>query len=169
MSSITTVFSYLLLGTVGGLIGWRLKFSGGIIIGSMLAVIIFRLLVQKQVEIPFGIRFFIQVLIGFMVGTSFDPGILPQLKALIWPVCLSTLILMAGGLITTFILARMGVLDIPTAYIATSPGAMSTLIGLAIDRGANATLVVGFHFIRLTTINLTAPFIFALLAWWFKK
>jgi len=82
---------------------------------------------------------------------------------------LSTITLMVTGLMISVILARFGFLDIPTAYIATSPGAMSTLIGLAIERGADTTLVVAFHVFRLTFVNVTAPFVFALLAWWSSK
>lgn len=169
MTSIITIIFYILVGTAGGFIGWRLKFSGGVIIGSMLAVIIFKLLTQKHVGVPSGLQFFIQVMIGFMVGMSFNMGILPQIKNIIWPVCMSIIILMAAGLITTFIIAKMDILDIPTAYIATSPGAMNTLIGLAIARGANTTLVVAFHMFRLMIVNISSPFIFALLSWWFKK
>jgi len=166
MGTTTHILLYLIVGAAGGFIGWRLKIAGGIIIGSMLAVIIFKLLVQRDVEIPGGLRFFIQVLLGVMVGSTFRPEILHELRTMVWPVVLSTIVLMGSGLITAVVLARFGVLDTPTAYIATSPGAMSTLIGLATESGANATLVLLFHVFRLTSINLTAPLIFALLAWW---
>jgi uncharacterized membrane protein AbrB (regulator of aidB expression) len=47
-----------------------------------------------------------------------------------------------------------------TAYIGTSPGAMSALIVLALDSGAQPMLVVCFHFVRVVLILLTAPLIF---------
>lgn len=169
MGTVTDMLLYLVVGSVGGLIGWRLKVPGGVIVGSMLAVIIFQTLFHKNPNIPSSYGFFVQVLIGVMVGTTFSPETIQNLKILAVPVLLSTLTLLFSGLAISLILAKKGILDIPTAYLATSPGAMSTLVGLAIESGANATLVVAFHVFRLTTVNLTAPLVFALLAWWLKK
>jgi len=159
----------LLVGTAGGLIGWRLKIAGGIILGSMSSVIIFKLLFQSSMEIPQELSFFIQVLIGVMVASSFKPEIIQNLKIMTWPIILSTFILVASGLVTAIILAMLKLLDAPTAYIATSPGAMPALIGLAIDSSANPTVVVAFHVFRLAFVNLTAPLIFSLMAWWVKS
>jgi hypothetical protein len=50
-------------------------------------------------------------------------------------------------------------LDPGTAYLGTSPGAMSALIVLAIDNPAKEALVVCFHFFRVVFIILTAPII----------
>ncbi len=162
-------FILLVVGAAGGFIGWRLRIAGGTIIGAMLAVIIFKLLAEKSAVFPEGFKFLTQVLIGVMVGSTFRPEVIQDLKTIGWPVMISTLSLMAAGLVMSVVLARLGFLDIPTAYIATSPGAMSTLIGLAIDKGADTTLVMAFHVFRLTFVNLTAPFVFVLLAWWLRR
>lgn len=154
MGTTIHVFLYLIVGAAGGFIGWRLKIAGGTIIGSMLAVIIFKLLVQRDFELPEGLIFFIQVLLGVMVGSTFRPELLHELKSLAMPVVLSTMVLMGSGLLTAVLLARFGVLDIPTAYIATSPRAMSTSIGLATESGANATLILFPFFFRLTLTSI---------------
>jgi len=40
---------------------------------------------------------------------------------------------------------------------------------LAIDHSANPSLVVSFHFFRLSFVNLMSPFIFTFLAWLLGK
>ena len=160
---------YLVIGSAGGFIGWKLKISGGVLIGSMLAVIIFRLLLQKNIEIPASFNFITQVLIGIMIGCTFMPEIIYELKNMVWVVALSTLALVVTGLIIAIIIAQLKHFDIPTAYLATSPGAISASVGLALESNANPTLVVAFHFFRLSFINLTSPFIFALIAWLLKS
>jgi uncharacterized membrane protein AbrB (regulator of aidB expression) len=55
-------------------------------------------------------------------------------------------------------------LDIGTAYLGTSPGAMSALIVLALESEAQPMLVVCFHFIRVVFVILTAPLIFRLVS-----
>lgn len=88
---------------------------------------------------------------------------------MVWAVALSTFALVVTGLIIAIIIAQLKHLDIPTACLATSPGAMAALVGLALESTANPTLVVAFHFFRLSFINLTSPFIFALIAWLLKS
>jgi membrane AbrB-like protein len=169
MNSVFDTFIYLMVGIVGGLIGWRLKISGGVIIGAMLAVILFRLLSHKTIELSGSFNFITQILIGVIIGCTFKPEVIFELKGLFWPVALSTLVLVVTGLITAIIIARLKDLDISTAYLATSPGAMTALVGFALDSKANPTLVVTFHFFRLSFINLTYPFIFALISWLLKN
>jgi hypothetical protein len=58
------------------------------------------------------------------------------------------------------VFAKLGLLDFGTAYLGTSPGAMSALIVMALDSGAQPMLVVCFHFFRVVFVILTAPLIF---------
>ena len=66
-------------------------------------------------------------------------------------------VLVGVGILLSIIFTRMGVLDAPSAYLGTSPGAMSALIVLAFESGSSATLVVCFHFFRVVFVILTAP------------
>ena len=53
--------------------------------------------------------------------------------------------------------ARLGLLDLGTAYLGTSPGAMSALIVMALESGKDATVIMCFHFSRVVFIILTLP------------
>ena len=65
--------------------------------------------------------------------------------------------LVGVGILLSIIFTRMGILDAPSAYLGTSPGAMTVLIVLALESGSSATLVVCFHFFRVVFVILTAP------------
>lgn len=148
---------YIALGTIGGLVGARLKIPAGSLIITMLTIIAFKLITKLQWEMPKGFNLFLQIALGIMVGSSFHPAMLPVLKKLFFPVLTSTVTLVGVGLLLAIVFTRMHILDAPAAYLGTSPGAMSALVVLAFDSGASATLVVCFHFFRVVFVILTAP------------
>ena len=148
---------YIGLGTLGGLVGSRLKIPAGSLIVAMLTIIVFKLITKIHWEMPKGFNLILQIALGIMVGSSFQPAMLPVLKKLFFPVLTSTVTLVGVGILLSIIFTRMHILDAPAAYLGTSPGAMSALIVLAFDSGASATLVVCFHFFRVVFVILTAP------------
>jgi membrane AbrB-like protein len=148
---------YIVLGTLGGLVGSRLKIPAGSLIAAMLTIIVFKLITKIHWEMPKGFNLLLQIALGIMVGSSFQPAMLPILKKLFFPVLTSSVTLVGVGILLSVIFTRMQILDAPSAYLGTSPGAMSALIVLAFESGASATLVVCFHFFRVVFVILTAP------------
>ena len=148
---------YNFLGIVGGLIGSRLKIPAGSLIVAMLTIIAFKLITKLHWEMPKRFNLVLQIALGIMVGSSFQPAMLPVLKKLIFPILTSTVTLVGVGVLLAIVFTRMEILDAPAAYLGTSPGAMSALIVLAFESGASATLVVCFHFFRVVFVILTAP------------
>jgi membrane AbrB-like protein len=151
---------YLILGLVGGLIGAKLKIPAGTLIGAMLAIIVFKLVTRLHWQIPNSFTFILQVLLGIMVGASFQPELLQVMKKIALPVVLSCVVLVGTGVLMAIVFTKLGLLDMGTAYLGTSPGAMSALIVLALDSQTHPTLVVCFHFFRVVFVILTAPLIF---------
>lgn len=149
--------TYIALGLIGGLAGSKLKMPAGSLIIAMLTIIVFKLITKTHWEMPKGFNFILQIALGIMVGASFQPAMLPVLKKLFFPVLASTVTLVGVGILLSIIFTRMGVLDAPSAYLGTSPGAMSALIVLAFESGSSPTLVVCFHFFRVVFVILTAP------------
>jgi len=150
---------YLCIGVVGGLIGAKLKIPAGALTGAMLSIIICKLFMETQWEIPDGANFIIQVLVGVMVASTFHPEMLKTLKLIALPVILSSFMLVCAGGLLAILIARLNLLDPATAYIATSPGAMTSLIPLSMEGGGNPLIVTCFHFFRLLFILFTAPWI----------
>ena len=156
---------YLGLGLLGGLVGAKLRIPAGSLIVAMLFIIVFKLITSTDWEPPRGFNFVLQVLLGVMVGTSFHPSMIPLLKTIFFPVLTSTLTLAGVGILLSLLFTRMGVMNAPTAYLGTSPGAMSALIVLALEGGGNSTLVVCFHFFRVVFVILTAPLMLKLFSY----
>jgi membrane AbrB-like protein len=95
----------------------------------------------------------------------FKPQMLEQLSQLILPVIISSLALVLTGILVTAVFHKLGLMDTPTAYMATSPGAMTAMVGLASDTKANLPVVLAFHFFRLFSVIATAPLILKFLNW----
>jgi membrane AbrB-like protein len=151
---------FLAIGTLGGYLGTKLKIPAGALIGSLLAVICFKLISRVDWNVPKTFTFVLQVFLGIMVGASFQPGMLKVMGRVFFPVITSTLLLVGTGLLLSMVFTRMGLLDMGTAYLATSPGAMSALLGVALDSGKDAAVITCFHFFRVVFIILTMPLIY---------
>ncbi len=151
---------FLAVGTLGGYLGTKLKIPAGALIGSLLAVICFKLISRVDWNVPRTFTFVLQVFLGIMVGASFQPGMLKVMGRVFFPVITSTLLLVGTGLLLSMVFTRMGLLDMGTAYLATSPGAMSALLVVALDSGRDAAVITCFHFFRVVFIILTMPLIY---------
>ena len=160
MSSSLGLFAYLGLGLVGGALGAKLKIPAGALIGAMVTIILFKMTMKMHWEIPKGFTFALQVFLGIMVGATFQPQLLHVMKKIALPVIISCVVLVGVGILMAAVFAKLGLLDFGTAYLGTSPGAMSALIVMALDSGAHPMLVVCFHFFRVVFVILTAPLIF---------
>jgi membrane AbrB-like protein len=160
MSTSLGLLTYVGLGIVGGVIGAKLKIPAGALIGAMLTIILFKMTMKVHWEIPKGVTFALQVFVGIMVGATFQPELFHVMKKIALPVILSCVVLVGVGALMAIVFTRLGMLDIGTAYLGTSPGAMSALIVMAFDSQAQPMLVVCFHFVRVVFVLLTAPFVF---------
>jgi len=160
MSSSLGLLTYIGLGIVGGALGAKLKIPAGALIGAMLTIILFKMTMKMHWEIPKGFTFALQVFLGIMVGATFQPDLLHVMKKIALPVIISCVVLVGAGILMAAVFAKLGLLDFGTAYLGTSPGAMSALIVMALDSGAQPMLVVCFHFFRVVFVILTAPLIF---------
>ena len=164
MNSLGGLAIYLVIGLAGGLVGEKLKIPAGALVGSMVAVILFKMFAQVSWPVPRSFNFVLQVFLGVMVAASFHPAMLESFSKIAVPVVVSTVVLVAAGVALSLIFTRLGLLDFPTAYLGTSPGGMGALIVLALDSNASPTIVTCFHFFRVVFIILTAPFVFKLLS-----
>ena len=159
MNTYLSLSIYLVVGTIGGYLGAKLKLPAGELVGAMLAVVLFKMMMLKSWGIPSGYNFAVQVLLGVMVGCSFHPGMLKALAKIGVPLIGSTVVLMLTGIVLAIFFSWLGFMDVSTAYLSTSPGAMSAIVWLAVENHSNPTVVTSFHFFRVVFIILTAPII----------
>jgi len=160
MSSSLGLLAYLGLGLVGGFLGSKLKIPAGTLIGAMLMIMVFKMTAKVHWEIPKSFTFAMQVFLGILVGATFQPELLQTMKKIALPVIISCVVLVGVGVLMTIVFTRLGLLDLGTAFLGTSPGAMSALIVLALESEAQPMLVVCFHFFRVIFVILIAPLVF---------
>lgn len=160
MSPSVSLLIYLAIGCVGGLLGYYSRLPAGTLLGTVLAVIIFKIALNVSWQTPKTYGFFCQVLLGVLIGLTFQPCLLRIMASLWAPMMISTAALIACGMATAYIFAKWWPIDLPTAYIATSPGGMVALVPMAVDIHVNAALIASFHFLRIFTVVSTAPFLF---------
>ncbi len=154
---------YLIVGLAGGVLGLYSRLPAGTLLGAVVAVVTFKYFIGVSWATPKAFGFICQVGLGVLIALSYAPGMFKQLGNLFLPMVVSTAILLFCGIVISFALAKLGYLDLPTAYLATNPGGMSALIPVAVDMKINSTLVASFHFFRVFLIVLTAPVIFKII------
>ena len=169
MTQLSSLALYLALGTAGGLLGSRLHIPGSTMMGATLAVVLFKAIAVRPWPLPKSYALFVQILIGVLVGASYTSEVGRALTKVLVPIVTSTLVVVAAGALTALVLVKTGVLDATTAYLGTSPGAMSALVSIAADSDADPPIVLAFHFFRVLFIIFTAPFVFQLLRFWFPE
>ncbi|MBD3309344.1 hypothetical protein GF339_23305 [candidate division KSB3 bacterium] len=150
---------YVGVGTFGGFWGSKLKIPAGTMLGAVVSVFLLRLLFKIEWELPKSYEWWLQIFLGILLGTSFHPAMFKTLYKMALPIVFSTITLVSVGIVLSLLFARFGILDSQTAYLGTSPGAMSSLILLASQSQADAPLITCFHFFRLFAVILTAPFV----------
>ncbi len=163
MSSGVNLLIYLAVGCVGGLLGLYSRIPAGTLLGTLLAVVLFKLFMQSSWETPKLYPFFCQVFIGVLIALSYKPGMFIAMGSLIIPIIISTVVLITCGALTSLVIVHWWPMDLHTAYIATSPGGMAALVPMAVDIDVDAGLIASFHFFRILVIVSTAPFIFKMI------
>jgi len=158
----------LLVGSVGGLIGYKLRLPAGALIGSMLAVGIFNLL-GFQSYMPSQVRVGVQIVLGCLLGLSLNWNTITQLRTVIVPAAIIIVSLLVCGLITGFIIHKFCNLDMHTAFLSSSPGGMTEMSLLAVTLGADGPKVSVLHLVRMITVVSVMPAILHILERVFHK
>jgi hypothetical protein len=150
----------LLAAFAGGYVGVRLKIPAGALIGALAATVAIRFLGAKAKEIPYIFSFLGQVFIGLIIGAGVTLELFEHLSKCWIPMVISMVGFIFIGLGFAFFFYKMGILDFPTAYLGTSPGAMSAIVIVGVEYGANGAIVALFHFLRIILVLITAPIVF---------
>ncbi len=154
----STLILLMLCGAAGGFLFEWYNLPGGAMTGAIVAVILLKTFsAMPQAAFPRPIQFCIYVGLGVLVGNMYRPEMLLAVRDT-WPtLVLSTLMVLAAGILIAVFVHKFGNLDITNAYLATSPGGLNVVVGLAADMGPNAPIVLAYQMIRLYAIILTVP------------
>lgn len=163
MSAMAQMGIFLSGGLAGGLLLHQTKLPAGALLGALFGGIACKFLVKHGVSLPESWQILLQICIGLSIASKFEVEMLEVLKPLLFPILLSAVALISTGLLSTFLLSKLGLLDSGTAYLATNPGAMTVLVGVASNLDVNAPVIIVFHLTRVFIVVVSAPFIVKLL------
>ena len=150
-----------LAGTAGGLLFHWLHVPGGPMFGAVLAVLAVKLLGQVMTATPLSFQLAAQITIGIFVGNMLTRDGLLEIRKMAGLMVGSTLLLVLAGCLGAWIVSRQTGMDAASSVLATSPGGLQAVVGMAVDMGDNAPAVMAFHIVRLYTVIILAP----LLSW----
>ena len=157
MNGFVTVIVYFVVGTIGGLIGCKLKFPASTLIGACAAVIAFNLLWRQDIQLPKYFNTIAQILIGVMVGASFTPEVFKNIGHVAFMAFGTTLVLTISGLGLAAFFTWTGMADPATAFLATNPGGLSFLVPVSVEIGADTSVVFICHAVRLLAVLASTP------------
>ena len=132
----STLIILLLCGAAGGFIFEWFGLPGGAMTGAIIAVILLKSFSSlPQAAFPRPFQFCIYAGLGVLVGNMYRPEMLLAVRDT-WPVLvISTLLVLVAGMLIAIFVVKFGNLDVTSAYLATSPGGLNVVVGLAADMG----------------------------------
>jgi membrane AbrB-like protein len=147
----------LVLIAIGGLIGPRLPLASAPLLGTMLLAAALQDLAGWKIELPQPFLAVCYVIVGWTVGLRFTREVftyatraLPRVLA---SIC--TLVALCAGV--GFALARLGHIDLLTAYFATSPGGADSIAILTAGSTVDVPLVMSIQIGRSIAVMLFGP------------
>jgi len=148
----------LAIGTIGGLLFLVTGLPGGLITGAMLAVGSAAML-GRSMAVPAHLTQTVLVLLGISLGSLMSRQLLQHVGA--YPVTIGLLAL--ATFCTTFgssyYLQRMHGWDRTSAFLAASPGALSQIALLAIEKGADMPAIAVVQTLRVIILTAALPLI----------
>jgi len=155
-----SVVETLALGIGGGALFVWANLPGGLISGAMIAVAI-AALAGRPVGLPPALTQTILVMLGISLGSVASKGLLQHMSA--YPVTVSLLAL--ATFCATFgsgvYLQRVHGWDKTSALLAGSPGALSQIIMLAVEQGANVPAIAVVQTMRVIILTAGLPLLLA--------
>ncbi|WP_363315685.1 AbrB family transcriptional regulator [uncultured Mailhella sp.] len=149
----------IMLVVSGATVGCIFKFfhiPGGCMLGAVVGSMAVKLLGLADIQMPSLFYNAAQLGIGICVGSMLSLDMLASMKDQIPVMILSTFILLAAGLGAAFVVRHMTDIDVIGSILATSPGGLNAVIGLA-DANENLPKIMAFQMTRLYVVILLVP------------
>jgi membrane AbrB-like protein len=148
---------------VGGVLLRLTGMQGGLAIGAMVGASAYTVLRGGgPVVVPPLAQDAALVVLGAVIGAGVTRTLLGDLRQLLVPALLASVAIILAGVAIALALRWFGVAP-GDDVLATSPGALSAVMGVAIDRGVAPAEVALFHLVRLLMVIATLPLVALLL------
>ena len=152
----------LIIGIIGGIIGYFSHLPAGTMSFAMAFVAFFNVRTQKA-YMPLPLRKIIQTFGGALIGARVTLADVVALKTLVLPIILIIVGFCLMNVLVGFFLYKTTKFSLSTALLSASPGGMSDISLMAEDLGANGPQVASMQFLRAISIVGVYPLIIKLL------
>lgn len=160
LGTVLSILATAVLSTGFGLLGHRAGIPGGALLGAMLGAAGVSL--ARPVRFPAIAGTTARWLIGAVAGSAVTLQAVRQLgPQVVWGTVVS-LLTIAAGLLGGVLAARVAGLDRPSGIVASAPGGLSELTGLANELDLRTDVVIAVHLVRRIVVALLMV---ALLVW----
>jgi len=158
---ILNVLETLAIGTAGGALFLLLNLPGGLISGAMIAVGI-AAIAGRPLTMPPILTQTVLVLLGISLGSLVSRQLLQHMGAYPLTIALLALATFCSTFGSSIYLQRIHGWDQTSAFLAGSPGALSQITMLAIEKGADVPAIAVVQTMRVIILTAALPLLLAL-------
>ncbi|RXH20788.1 AbrB family transcriptional regulator [Bradyrhizobium guangzhouense] len=151
----------LIIGAAGGLAFLALGLPGGLISGSMITVGI-AAIAGRQLSVPPLLTQTVLVLLGISLGSVVSRHLIQQVSAYPLTIGLLALATFCSTFGSSYYLQRVHGWDRTSAFLAGSPGALSQITILAVERGADLPGIAVVQTMRVIILTAALPMVLAI-------
>ena len=159
---ILNVLETLAIGTAGGALFLWAHLPGGLISGAMIAVGI-AAIAGRPLAVPPIMTQIVLVLLGISLGSLMSRQLLQHVSAYPVTIALLALATFCSTFGSSLYLQRFHGWDRTSAFLAGSPGALSQIILLAVEKGANVPAIAVVQTMRVIILTAALPLLLALI------
>ncbi len=160
-AKVKSVIETLAIGSAGGLLFLWAHLPGGLISGAMIAVGS-AALAGRPLSVPPHVTQTVLVLLGISLGSVVSRQLVQQLSAYPLTIFLLALATFCATLGSSLYLQRVHGWDRTSAFLAGSPGALSQITILAVERGADLPAIAVVQTMRVIMLTAALPLVLAL-------
>ncbi len=147
----------------GGVLLRLTGLQGGLALGAMLGAAVYTLVRGGDaIDVPPLVQDAALIVLGAVIGAGVTRAVLTDLRALLVPAVVASVAIILAGIAIALALRWFGAAPADDV-LATSPGALSAVIAVAVDRGVAPAEVALFHLVRLLMVLGTLPLVALLL------
>ena len=160
-TKILNVLETLAIGAAGGVLFLWANLPGGLISGAMIAVGI-AAIAGRPLAMPPIMTQTVLVVLGISIGSLMSRQLLQHVSAYPLTIALLALATFCSTFGSSLYLQRIHDWDRTSAFLAASPGALSQIIVLAAEKGADVPAIAVVQTMRVIILTAALPMLLAL-------
>jgi membrane AbrB-like protein len=158
VKKILILLETLLVGFIGGLLFTFLHLPLAWMLGSLLSIVLWKLLMKREVVSLPIMRNGALIVIGYMLGISFTYDTLMQMIKMLPAMFTTTIVLIGFSILLAFYLVKFTGIAFKTALIGMMPGGLSQMVILGEEMGdVDVTTVTLLQLIRILSVIYLVP------------